>query len=68
MKIAAPRNGGGIMSALVLVKKYVALLGLRNTIGIIVAALLVAAVTGWANPNASSHANIGGHYNLQPIW
>jgi hypothetical protein len=66
MKIAAPRNGGGIMSALV--KKYVALLGLRNTIGIIVAALLVAAATGWANPNASSHANIGGHYNLQPIW
>jgi Na+-transporting methylmalonyl-CoA/oxaloacetate decarboxylase beta subunit len=54
------------MSALV--KKYVALLGLRNTIGIIVAALLVAAATGWANPNASSQAIIGGHYNLQPIW
>jgi hypothetical protein len=51
-----------------LVKKYVALLGLRNTIGIIVGALLVAAATGWANPNASSQPIIGGHYNLQPIW
>jgi hypothetical protein len=51
-----------------LVKKYVALFGLGKPIGIIVAALLVAAATGWANPNTSSLVGIGGHYNLQPIW
>jgi hypothetical protein len=46
-----------------LMKTYAVLIGLCN---LIMAALLVAAVTGWTNPAANSL--VGGHYNLQPIW
>jgi hypothetical protein len=48
-----------------LMKTYAVLLGLCN---LIVAALLVAAVTGWTNPTTNSLVGFGGHYNLQPIW
>ena len=65
---------GGNMNASV--KKYAAAVGLRKMIGIIAAAMLVAAAAiGWekttANAGASSEVAStvgGGHYKLQPLW
>jgi hypothetical protein len=64
-------DGGGIMDTSA--KRYAAAVGLRKTLGILVAAALVAAAaTGWSAkagaPAQAAATTSSGHYKLQPLW
>jgi hypothetical protein len=51
-------------------RSFLTVLAGRKAVAIVAAAMLLAAVTGWAMTGGSLQVAAGGgqHYNLQPVW